>query len=171
MGVYAVGTKAYFSNRVYKNTISKDYVDANGTTLIIFNQAKQFSFSISIKEMRSGQKRYPKSMHLTVKDRFHLNYYYANSAVQEAKAIQKSLNELNKLYISNKEIQITSVKNKIKKDKSRLTTLKKTKNSFMKSKPSFPKNSNVKKLGNFLSFNLKGKQTSIIIPINLSTNI
>ena len=33
-------------------------------------------------------------MHLTVKERFQLDDYYANSAVQEANAIQKSLTEL-----------------------------------------------------------------------------
>jgi hypothetical protein len=101
-----MGTKAYFSNRVYKNTLSKEYVKAIDHALLVFNRAKQFTFNTSIKEKRSGKSKRSKSMHLTVKSRFNLDDYYANSAVQEAKSIQSSLTELNKMYISNKETQI-----------------------------------------------------------------
>ena len=124
---------------------------------LVFNRAKHFSFSTSIKEKRSGQNRRSKSMHLTVKECFKLDDYYANSVVQEANAMQKSLMELNKLYVSNKEIQMTSVKNKLKKVKTRLTTLKKIKTSFIKGKPSFPKNSNVGKMGSFFVVKFKKK--------------
>ena len=110
-------TKAYFSERVYKNTLSKEYREAIAHALLVFNRAKQFAFSTSIKEKRSGKSRRTKSMHLTVKDLFSLDDYYANSAVQEANAIQKSLIELNKLYKKNKEEQIKSVKSKIKNTK------------------------------------------------------
>jgi hypothetical protein len=53
-----------------------------------------------------------------------------------------------------------SVKNKIKKEKSRLKTLTKMKQSFVNGKPSFPKNSNIKKKGNFF-FVLFKKQTNL----------
>ena len=149
--------KAYFSNRVYKNTLSSEYVNAVGHALLVFNRAKHFSFSTSVKEKRSGQSRRSKSMHLTLKERFHLDDYYANSAVQEANAMQKSINELNKLYISNKETQIKSLKKKIKKDRTRLTRLKKSKESFVKGKPSFPKNSNMNKIGDYFVVKFKNK--------------
>ncbi|MCQ6278614.1 IS200/IS605 family accessory protein TnpB-related protein [Bacillus sp. EB600] len=149
--------KAFFSNRVYKNTLPKEFVDAISHALFVFNSAKHFSFSTSIKEKRSGLIRRSKSMHLTVKERFKLDDYYANSVVQEANAMQKSLFGLNKLYISNKEIQITSVKHKLKKVKARLTTLKKIKTSFIKGKPSFPKSSNVHKVGSFFAVTFKKK--------------
>ncbi|MCQ6276002.1 hypothetical protein JMM81_13745 [Bacillus sp. V3B] len=137
-------TRTYFSVRVYKDTLSKEYIEAITHALLVFNRAKQFAFSTTTKENRSGKNKRSKSMHLTVKSRFNLDDYYANSAVQEANAIQKSLAELNKLYITNKEEQIKSVKNKIKKEKSRLKTLTKMKQSFVNGKPSFPKNSNIK---------------------------
>ena len=106
-------TKAYFSVRVYKNTLSKEYREAIAHAILVFNRAKQFAFSTSIKEKRSGKSKRSKSIHLTVKDLFSLDDYYANSAVQEANAIQKSLIELNKLYKKNKEEQIKSVKSKM----------------------------------------------------------
>ena len=140
-------TRAYFTQRVYKNTLSQEYVEAITHALFVFNQAKQFTFSTSVKEKRSGENKRTKSMHLTVKERFALDDYYSNSAVQEANAIQKSLTELNKLYIKNKKEQIKSVKNKIKKTKSRLTTLSKLKKSFVTGTPLFPNHSNITKQG------------------------
>ena len=113
-----MNTRAYFIQRVYKNTLSQEYVEAITHALFVFNQAKQFAFSTSVKEKRSGENKRTKSMQLTGKERFALDDYYSNSAVQEANAIQKSLSELkSKLYIKNKEEQIKSVKNKIKKNK------------------------------------------------------
>ena len=153
-------TKTYFTQRVYKNTLSKNYVQAITHALFVFNQAKQFAFSTSIKEKRSGKSRRSKSMHLTVKSRFNLDDYYSNSAVQEANAIQKSLTELNKLYSKNKEEQIKIVKNKIKHTKSRLTTLTKIKKSFIEGQYWFPKNSNIKKLGNYFVVQFK-KRTDL----------
>ena len=150
-------TKAYFSVRVYKNTLSKEYREAIAHAILVFNRAKQFAFSTSIKEKRSGKSKRSKSMHLTVKDLFSLDDYYANSAVQEANAIQQSLIELNKLYKKNKEEQVKSVKSKIKKVKSRLTILTKIKKSFVSGKHSFPKNSNIKMLGNFFVVQFKKK--------------
>lgn len=152
-----MGMKAFFSKRVYKNTLIKEYVDAISHALLVFNRAKHFSFNTSVKEKRSGQMRRSKSMHLTVKERFRVDDYYANSAVQEANAMQKSLNELKKMYISNTETQIISVKNKLKKEKTKLTSLKKIKDSFIKGKPTFPKNSNIKKSGNFFVVQFKKK--------------
>ncbi|MDC3413536.1 hypothetical protein NC800_09040, partial [Aquibacillus sp. 3ASR75-286] len=90
-----MGTKTYFSNRVYKNKIAVTYVNAITDVLVNFNRAKHFAFDTSTKEKRSGHSKRNKSIHLTVKERFGLDDYYANSAVQEAKAKQKSLQELN----------------------------------------------------------------------------
>ncbi|MFS0779245.1 hypothetical protein ABC255_25025 [Neobacillus sp. 3P2-tot-E-2] len=142
---------------MYKNNLPKELLDAISHALLVFNRAKHFSFNTSAKEKRSGQNNRSKSMHLTVKERFTLDDYYANSAVQEASAIQKSNTELNKLYISNKETQISSVKKKLKKERTRLTKLEKIKNSFVKGKPQFPKNSNLNKMGNFFVVQFKKK--------------
>jgi transposase len=86
-----------------------------------------------------------------------LDDYYANSAVQEAQAKQKSLTQLNKLYISNKEEQIASVKNKLKKEKTVLTKLKKIKQSFIAGKPRFPKDVREQQIGDFFVVKWKKK--------------
>lgn len=88
-------------------------------------------------------------MHLTIKERFGLDDYYANSVVQETKAKQKSLEEFNKLYVKNKQAEIKAVKKKLKKEKARFTTIRKIKQSFINGKPLFPKHSKEQKAGNF----------------------
>jgi IS605 OrfB family transposase len=153
----AMSTKAYFTNRVYKNALDEKFVDATSHALLVFNQAKHYSFNTLVKEKRSGKCKRKNSLHLTVKERFHLDDYYANSVVQEANAKQKSLKELNKLYISNKEEQIKSVKNKLKKERTKLTKLRKIKSSFVQGKPSFPKNAKEQKSGNFFVVQFKKK--------------
>ena len=152
--------KAYFSNRIYKFTLSKEYVDSISHALLVFNRAKHFSFQYQVLEKRSGKSKLDKSLHLTVKERFQFNDHYANSAVQEANGILKSQKELQKMYIENKEAQITSVKKKIKSTKSRLTTLLKIKNSFIKGKPTFNKTSKEQQFGRFFVVQFK-KNTDI----------
>jgi hypothetical protein len=146
-GVWVMSIKAYFSNRIYKKTLPDEYVEAISHALLVFNRAKHFAFNTSMKERRSGQSKRSQSLHLTMKEGFGLDDYYANSTVQEAKAKQKSLDELNKLYMSNKQAQIKSVKNKLKKEKSSLTTLKKIKKSFITGNPSFSKHSKERVFG------------------------
>ncbi|MBW8351955.1 hypothetical protein K0H71_21370, partial [Bacillus sp. IITD106] len=133
--------KTYFSNRVYKQTLSNVEVESISHALLLFNRSKHFAFQTQILEKRSGTSRRSESLHQTVKNRFGLNDYYANSAVQEANAHIKSLNELNKMYIANKEEQMQSVKRKIKTTKRQWTTLRKIKKSFVKGKPNFNKTS------------------------------
>ena len=96
-------------------------------------------------------------MQITVKTRFHLNDYYANSAVQEANSIMKSQTELQKMYVENKEEQIKTVKNKITTTKKRLTTLRKIKESINKGKPRFNKTSREQQKGNFFVVQFKRK--------------
>lgn len=97
--------KANFSKRIYKNQLDKQYVDAISHALLVFNRAKHFSFQTMVLENRSGKSRKEESMQLTVKKRFVLNDYYANSAIQEAKAIFSSQNELQKMYIDSNKNQ------------------------------------------------------------------
>ncbi|WP_188726005.1 hypothetical protein, partial [Lentibacillus populi] len=124
-----MSTKAYFSNRIYKNTLSNSVVEAIRDSLSRFNRAKQLVLNTLVKEKRSGQNRREKSIHLHVKEKYQLDDYYANSAVQAANAQLKSLDELKKIYIENKSAQIRSIKRKLKQERSRLTTLRKIKTS------------------------------------------
>ena len=70
------------------------------------------------------------------------------------------------MYINNKAEQIKSVNNKIKNTKSKLTTLTKMKESFVNGKPKFPKNSNIKNVGNLFVVEFKNKLTSCIMLIS-----
>ena len=152
-----MSTKTFFSNRIYKHTLSTAFVDATCDALDRFNRAKQFVFDKLVKENRSGQRRREKSLHLIVKEKFQLDDYYANSAVQAANAQVKGLGELKKLYTENKKEQIRSIKKKLKNDRSRLTTLKKIKASFIKDQPTFPKRTKEQQYGNYFVVQYKEK--------------
>ncbi len=152
-----MSTKAYFSNRIYKNTLSNSVVEAIRDCLSRFNRAKQFLLNTLVKEKRSGQNRREKSIHLHVKEKYQLDDYYANSAVQAANAQLKSLDELKKIYIENKSAQIRSIKRKLKQERSRLTTLRKIKTSIIKDKPKFPKHAREQKQGNYFVVSYKKK--------------
>ena len=149
--------KAYFSKRVYKNTLPKVFVESISHALLLFNRSKHYAFQTQVLEKRSGKTKRSQSLHLTAKNRFQLNDYYTNSAVQEANAHVKSQNELKKMYIANKEEQIKSVEKKIKTTKSRFTTLRKMKESFAKGKPKFNKTSREQKKGNFFVVQFKNR--------------
>ena len=47
--------KAYFSKRVYKNTLPKVFVEAISHALLLFNRAKHFAFQTQVLEKRSGK--------------------------------------------------------------------------------------------------------------------
>ncbi|MGM0900691.1 MAG: IS200/IS605 family accessory protein TnpB-related protein [Bacillota bacterium] len=149
--------KVYFSNRIYKQSLTEKYVEAISHALLVFNQAKHFCFQLHVKEKRSGQSLRSESMHKTVKSKYNLKDYYANSVVQEANALMSSQQELKNLYISNRTEQIKSVKKKIKTTKSCLTTLNKIKNSFVQGKPKFNKTSREQQKGSFFVVQFKKK--------------
>ncbi|GGM28142.1 hypothetical protein GCM10011351_12550 [Paraliobacillus quinghaiensis] len=149
--------KAYFSNRVYKNVNTKASVEDTQHTLFVFNQAKQYRVQREVREKRGSKEKGKSSIHQQVKAKFGLTDYYVNSAVQEGKALLSAQQELKKMYISNKEEQMKSVKKKIKSTKSRLTVLNKIKNSFIKEKPNFNKTSPEQQKGNFFVVKFKTK--------------
>ncbi|WP_458415474.1 IS200/IS605 family accessory protein TnpB-related protein [Schinkia sp. CFF1] len=154
--------KTYFSNRIYKNTLPDPFVDSIGRTLRVFNQAKHYAYSTTVKEERSKQShRGNDSMHVHVKKKFSLNDYYANSAVQEAKALLTSQKELTAVYLQNKKAQITAVKKKIKTTKAKLTSYHKLKQSLIKGTVKIPGNlRNVKKYKNVWAVHYK-KETNL----------
>ncbi|WP_185819433.1 IS200/IS605 family accessory protein TnpB-related protein [Bacillus yapensis] len=141
--------KTYFSTRVYKYTLPEKYNESIFHTLLLFSRSKHFTFQTQVLEKRSNESRRKKSLHLTVKERFQLNDHYAGSAIQEANALIKSQNELRKMYIENKEVQMTSVKKKIKSTRRHLTTLSKIKQSFVNGNPKFNQNSREQQVGHF----------------------
>jgi IS605 OrfB family transposase len=150
-----MGMRAFFSNRIYKHSIQESHIKDTQHTLFVFNQAKHFRVQDEIREKRNIKGKSESSIHQRVKVKFGLNDYYANSVVQEGKALLSSQDELTKMYDANKKEQIKAIKAKIKKTKSRLTVLRKIKTSLIKGKPSFNKTSPEQQKGNYFVVEFK----------------
>lgn len=133
------------------------FVESTQHTLRVFNQAKHFRVQAEIREKRKVKAKEQQSIHMLVKTKYGLNDYYTNSAVQEGKALLSSQQELTKLYISTKKEQIKSVEKKIKSTKSRITVLRKIKDSFVAGKPKFNKTSPEQQKGRFFVVEFKTK--------------
>ncbi|PFZ09001.1 hypothetical protein COL60_13720, partial [Bacillus pseudomycoides] len=129
--------KAYFSKRIYKIDLPHEMVDALAETIETCNQAKHFAFQMIVREKRWNRKIYTDGLHLVLKRKYQLNDYYANSAAQEAKALFTGLMALQKLYEKQTQDKIKKIKKKLKQERTKLTTLRKIKQSCVKGKLTF----------------------------------
>ncbi|WP_455919795.1 IS200/IS605 family accessory protein TnpB-related protein [Priestia megaterium] len=134
--------KAYFSNRIWKEDVNVLTVVEMATLSKVFNCAKRFAFQTLVRQKRWESELYKESIHLVVKRKFGVNDYIANSIVRESQALLKAQTELNKLYIKQTDEKIKKIKNKLKKERSFLTTLRKIKDSCVEGNLRFPKNTN-----------------------------
>lgn len=105
--------RTYFSNRVYKNTLSANQVRSIDNALVVFNRAKHKAYRMLLAEHNYRMKHDP-SVHLQIKEIFKLDDYWANSAVREARAQVSSQKELLKIYTAGLKDQIETKRNKIK---------------------------------------------------------
>ncbi|WP_199613980.1 IS200/IS605 family accessory protein TnpB-related protein [Paenibacillus alkalitolerans] len=124
----------YFSKRMYKNTIEQPVIDAVADASERFNRAKHYAFQTLMREAREGKKRHQDSLHVVLKQRYDIDDYFANSALQEANALFSSVQELRKQYIADKKDAIETAKNKLKSLKRKLTLKKKMLASLMEGK-------------------------------------
>ncbi len=129
--------KAYFSNRIYKNTLLDETVIAFSSTLHQFNVAKHFAYQAMLRHERQATKTLEESYFKQVKAKFQLPTDYARDAVQKAKSVRSSQKELTKQYIENVKAQIHATKKKSKTTKRELTELRKIKASLVAGKPKF----------------------------------
>jgi IS605 OrfB family transposase len=114
--------KTYFSNRVYKNTLTAKQIFSITNALIDFNRAKHKAYRMLLAEHNCRVTHDP-SVHLQIKELFGFNDYWANSTVQEARAQITSQKELQKMYIAGKEEQIDVKKDRIKELNRRINRL------------------------------------------------
>ncbi len=131
--------KCYFSNRIYKHTLSRDVNQELSHSLQLYNGAVRTAYAWQTKHLRTGNKLYEGSLHLAIKKRFQLNDYYANSAVQQANALRTSQKELQALYRKQVDGTIQSIQKKLKNERSKLTALRKMKQSVVAGKPKLHK--------------------------------
>uniref|UniRef100_UPI00101CECF1 transposase n=1 Tax=Ectobacillus funiculus TaxID=137993 RepID=UPI00101CECF1 len=131
--------KCYFSNRIYKQTIPHDLNQELFHSLRLYNKAIRTAYAWQTKHLRTGNKPYEGSLHLAIKKRFQLDDYYANSAVQQANTLRTSQKELQALYMKQVDGTIHSIQKKLKNERSKLTALRKMKQSVVTGKPKLHK--------------------------------
>ncbi|MCL6557756.1 MAG: IS200/IS605 family accessory protein TnpB-related protein [Firmicutes bacterium] len=136
--------KTYFSNRVYKNTLPTNQVYSTGKALIDFNRAKHKAYRMLLAEHNYGTKHDP-SVHLQVKELFSFDDYWANSAVQEARAQISSQKELLKMYSAGVEDQIDTKRDKIKELNKKISRLEDLLSAIIKGKFKTWRGSNIVK--------------------------
>ncbi|PGD20141.1 hypothetical protein, partial [Bacillus pseudomycoides] len=107
------------------------------------------------REKRWNCKIYTDSLHLVLKQKYQLNDYYANSAAQEAKALFTGLMALQKLYEKQTQEKLGKLKKKLKQERTKLTNLRKIKQSCVKGKLTFPKNTHFAKHNTLISLSRK----------------
>ncbi|PEB62688.1 transposase [Priestia megaterium] len=127
---------------MWKEDVNVLTVAEMATLSKVFNCAKRFAFQTLIRQKRWGRELHKESIHVVVKRKFGVNDYIANSIVRESQALLKAQTELNKLYIKQTDEKIKKIKNKLKKERSFLTTLRKIKDSCVEGNLRFPKNTN-----------------------------
>ncbi|PGE19100.1 transposase [Bacillus pseudomycoides] len=147
--------KAYFSKRIYKTDLPYEMVEALTQTIETCNRAKRFAFQTIVREKRWNRKMHTDSLHLVLKRNYQLNDYYANSAAQEAKALFTGLMELQKIYEKQTQEKVKKLKKKLKQERTKLTDLRKIKQSCVKEKLTFPKNTRFAKHNNLISLSRK----------------
>ncbi|PHB66215.1 hypothetical protein COE90_25770, partial [Bacillus pseudomycoides] len=118
-------------------------------------QAKRFAFQMIVREKRWNCKIYTDSLHLVLKQKYQLNDYYANSAAQEAKALFTGLMALQKLYEKQTQEKLGKLKKKLKQERTKLTNLRKIKQSCVKGKLTFSKNTHFAKHNTLISLSRK----------------
>ncbi|GAA3329388.1 hypothetical protein GCM10020331_077260 [Ectobacillus funiculus] len=92
----------FFSNRIYKHTISHDLNQELFHSLHLYNRAMRTAYAWQIKHLRKGNKPYEGSLHLAIKKQFQMDDYYANNAVQQANALRTSQKKNYKHCMSNR---------------------------------------------------------------------
>ncbi|MED3883964.1 IS200/IS605 family accessory protein TnpB-related protein [Priestia aryabhattai] len=132
--------KTYFSKRIWKDELDAFKLTEIAALGQLFNRAKRFVFQTLIRQKRWERELHKESIHLVVKKKFGVNDYIANSIVRESQALIKAQSSLNKIYIKQTDEKIKKIKQKLKKERSFLTTLCKIKESCIKGNIQFPKN-------------------------------
>lgn len=84
------------------------------------------------KENRGLRESLPKSMHVVLKEMYHTDDYFTNSAIRTANASLKSVKELNKLNIEEVQSQLKDLRKERSSSKRRLTRLSNVKKMLVR---------------------------------------
>ena len=107
--------RVYFSNRVYKTDLDDNVVRSIEALINKYVHCLHTAYNLSVLKLRDPS-LVVDSDYKYLKERLNSpNIYVLNSAINEAKGLVKSQNELKKLYIKNQKSKIQKIKNKIAK--------------------------------------------------------
>lgn len=115
MRTITIGSERYYD-------LNENQINSINNSISIFNRAIFSAYNLFfLKEINEElfNSKYDKSIHMHIKDKYGLNDYYANSAVQLAKGKLSSQKELLKDYKKNKQTALKAVidkKEKYQKD-------------------------------------------------------
>ena len=129
-------TNTIYSNRFYKDEypFSFDEID---TTIIQFNRMLFHTYNLLFLEIKDKQLYEKKinnynSLHLYVKNTFHIDDYYANSIIRLAKGKLTSQLELQKLYKSQIQENLKYKQEKLKQSEESLKYYLSLRDDFLK---------------------------------------
>ena len=107
--------RVYFSNRVYKTDLDDNVVRSIEVLINEYVHCLHTAYNLNILKLRDPSLVID-SDYKYLKNKLNSpNAYVLNSAINEAKGLVKSQNELKKLYIKNQKSKIEKIKNKIAK--------------------------------------------------------
>jgi IS605 OrfB family transposase len=107
--------KVYFSNRIYKRDLDKEVVLSIDKLIANYTHCLHTAYNFKVQCERDPS-LVVESDYKYLKDKLSSpNVYILNSAINEAKGLIKSQNELRKLHIKNQKTKIQKIKNKIAK--------------------------------------------------------
>ena len=129
--------KAYFSNRIYKNELEDSVLNIIEKLKMDYSYIRNYAFQL-IRYEQMGRITFLNtteepfnSLYFRVDNRFpDVPIYLRNTAIQDAKAVYKSQQELVKLQIDNLEEKINKVDNKILKTKQQKDKLQEMKDQL-----------------------------------------
>lgn len=158
------------SNRIYKKDLDESTIALITESINEFNSIKHFAHKTYVNELRYPDDKRDKSLFLSVADRYPETYtYIVNTAIVEAKAAQKSCDELLQDCQANTKARLNKTRKKQKDTQKYLKLLLDVKSSCIecsqsldKSKAKFPKRQRTFKiLPNGTVFVYKGKKHQI----------
>ncbi|WP_077588733.1 hypothetical protein [Planococcus lenghuensis] len=137
--------KCLFSNRMAKNRLPAETVGQLTQLLCDFNRLQCTAYQSQIRDLRLQANgvsvTYTDSLHIRMKKQFGLNDYYTNSAIQNAKALISSQNELKNLYRDQAREKIRKLRKKLKQVRTKRTQTQTIKDSLRAGNLKFPKQS------------------------------
>lgn len=145
-----------FSKRIYKNKLDLNIIIILEKIMHTYNCAVRKAYALKIAEEYKNIES-DKSIHMTIKESFNLNDYFANSTVQQANTVYKSNIKLQPIYITQMKDRIFHAQKKLKELTAQVDHLSNMKLSLIKVTKALNSNKKIPKIKNY-----KGSKISTV---------